>query len=432
MGTAAAYTFKKYFSAGILCRSDCFDIMTIRKPVMTRQSAVSKKRWNAMKNNVTKTQKKKKGQLGQIVMMLVFMLLGGVCGLMIGEYFAVMDTSFFVTLALMILMVYGAMLVQIILHEGGHLVGGLLSGYRFCSFRIFGLILVREKDGLHLRRYSLAGTAGQCLMAPPDLVNGRLPVTLYNLGGPLANFITAAVFFALSLAVSAPFAVLCLRMLALVGVVFGLSNGLPMSVGPVDNDGKNALSLQKDPQALQAFWVQMKIAQYTADGCRMKDMPAEWFTLPPNADLNNPLVAAVAVFAGSRLLDEGNFQQADEAMARLLAGNNGVLELYRCQMRRERAFLELIGQNRPDQLAALYTAADTKMLKSMKNNPTVLRVDYAHALLAEKDAKKAARIKTAFEKAVAHHPYAGEVQSERELLALADAAAERSVAVQQA
>ena len=82
-----------------------------------------------------------------------------------------------------------ALLAQITLHEGGHLVCGLLSGYRFCSFRVGSLMWMKVDGHLRLRRLRLAGTDGQCLMSPPDMVDGRLPVTLYNFGGALANLL---------------------------------------------------------------------------------------------------------------------------------------------------------------------------------------------------------------------------------------------------
>ena len=43
-----------------------------------------------------------------------------------------------------------------------------------------------------------------------------------------------------------------------VGLVFTLLNGIPMKVGGIDNDGRNALSLRKSKTALYAFWLQMK------------------------------------------------------------------------------------------------------------------------------------------------------------------------------
>ena len=45
--------------------------------------------------------------------------------------------------------------LQAILHEGGHLVCGLLSGYRFLSFRVGSFTLLRQNGRLVLRRFYL-------------------------------------------------------------------------------------------------------------------------------------------------------------------------------------------------------------------------------------------------------------------------------------
>ena len=76
-----------------------------------------------------------------------------------------------------------AAVVQIIVHEAGHLAGGLATGYTFCSFRVGSWMLQKEQGRLKLRRLSLAGTGGQCLLAPPELKEGRMPCVWYNLGG---------------------------------------------------------------------------------------------------------------------------------------------------------------------------------------------------------------------------------------------------------
>ena len=47
--------------------------------------------------------------------------------------------------------------LQAILHEGGHLVCGLLSGYRFLSFRVGSFTLLRQNGRLVLRRFYLPG-----------------------------------------------------------------------------------------------------------------------------------------------------------------------------------------------------------------------------------------------------------------------------------
>ena len=53
-----------------------------------------------------------------------------------------------------------ALFGQLILHEGGHLVCGLATGYRFVSFRIGSWMLQREHGKLRVRKFTLAGTGG--------------------------------------------------------------------------------------------------------------------------------------------------------------------------------------------------------------------------------------------------------------------------------
>ena len=64
-----------------------------------------------------------------------------------------------------------AFILQIVLHEGGHLLFGLLSGYRFVSFRIFNWTLIRQEGKFRLKRFGIAGTGGQCLMLPLSLIH---------------------------------------------------------------------------------------------------------------------------------------------------------------------------------------------------------------------------------------------------------------------
>ena len=52
----------------------------------------------------------------------------------------------------------------------------------------------------------------------------------------------------------------------------------------------------------------------------------------------------------------------------------------------------------------------------MKNFPSVLRTEYAYALLCEKDTVKADKVKNQFEKCAKTYPYQNDVQSERELM----------------
>ena len=56
----------------------------------------------------------------------------------------------------------------------------------------------------------------------------------------------------------------------------------------------------------------------------------------------------------------------------------------------------------------------------MKTFPSVLRTEYAYALLGEKDIDKAQKIKDQFEKCAKTYPYPSDIDSERELMEIAE------------
>ena len=317
-----------------------------------------------------------------------------------------------------------ALLAQITLHEGGHLVCGLLSGYRFCSFRVGSLMWMKVDGHLRLRRLRLAGTDGQCLMSPPDMVDGRLPVTLYNFGGALANLLTAVLALALyGPARRVPLLAAFLLFLAVIGGFTAAMNGIPLRLGNIDNDGRNALSLGHDPAALRAFWVQMKVAEAQARGLRLRDMPEDWFSMPGDEALQNAMTAAQGVLVCNRLVDEGRLAEADRAIAHLLAGSRGLPGLYRGLLVCDRVTVELLGEARPEVLKGFLTPGQEKFMGQMKRFPSVLRTRYLHALLAERDPAKAAAIRARFETVAGTYPYPADIASERELMALGDARA---------
>lgn len=319
----------------------------------------------------------------------------------------------------LLILMYVGIFLQIIVHEAGHLIFGLMSGYRFSSYRIMNFMWVKQDGKLHVRRLSIAGTSGQCLMAPPDLKDGKVPYVLYNLGGSLMNIFFSALCVLLMLIVPGFFLDTVFGMCAIIGFAFALINGIPMRMGPVDNDGYNALSLGKDPAALRAFWLQMKISEQTAAGVRLKDMPAEWFEIPEDEAMGNSMIGALGVFAANRMMDEHDFSAADKLMEHLLSLPSGIVPLYRRMMVCDRMYCELIAENRSEVVANMLTKEQKKFMKSMKTFPSVLRTEYALALLSDRDENKAAQVLSRFEKIARTYPYPSDIQSERELMQIA-------------
>ncbi len=372
---------------------------------------------------------KKKMDLRKYIGLLFFLAIGGVCGWFFGYYLGetlpddagVGETL--ISFAVLLLGFYAMLYAQIVIHEAGHLAFGLLTGYHFSLFRIGSLTFLRDADSgnIRVKRMQLAGTGGQCLLVPPEPVDGVIPFALYHLGGVLMNLIASAVFFVLYL-IFRPIPILSLMMLVgvIVGVAYALMNGIPMRLGAIDNDGYNLYAQTKSRAAMEAMRIQLLIAEASAQGIRLRDMPKEWFVTPDGASLENSMVAVIAVFACNRLMDEGNYDEAEAAIRSLCIKKTGMVGIHRSLLICDRLTCLLL---RGDTAAAeqCLTKQQLAFMKAMRNNPTVLRCQYAVARLLKHDETEAQAVMKRFEQCAKTHPFLSDIESEREILAAIDA-----------
>ena len=375
-----------------------------------------------------KSNEAKRKKIGSTLLALLPAILIGVCAGLSGVYLSELFSDnegnlpqffFLLELASLILSCY----LQLIVHEVGHLVFGLLSGYRFSSFRIGSLMLARVEGRLRFARLSIAGTAGQCMMAPPAPdENGRIPSVLFNLGGSLMNLLLSAIllilFFSLPLSLFSVFLFIC----ALVGLFLALNNGIPLHMGMIDNDGRNALSLHKDSFANRAFYVQLKVSEQIASGKRLRDMPDSLFEIPEGADRKNPLIATVDVFRCNRLMDGCRFEEAETAIREILSGKRiGALLLYRCLLTCDLICL-LIGKGAWQEAAGYLDEQQKRFMKSMRTFPSVIRAEYLIARHITKNKKDESDALSRFSRVEKSYPYPQEIAGERELMTLLDRA----------
>lgn len=371
--------------------------------------------------------RKNKCEWGQHLAMLFMMSVGAVCGISITRYLENMSETgksigeiVFSAIGLLT-GVYITLLLQIILHEAGHLLFGRITGYRFSSFRIGSFMWMKDNGAIRFRRLTLAGTGGQCLMVPPEMQNGKIPFILYNMGGSIINFLSSVLFAGIALLTRNNSAAASLFMIpAVTGFAFALVNGIPMRLKAVNNDGFNAISLGRDPEALRSFWIQMKSNELSVKGMRIKDMPEEWFEMPSPEAMKNSMTAVLGVLACNRMMEQMEFEKAERTIRELLQMNTGIIGLHRGLMTADLIYCESVGENRPENLKKLLNKQQKKFTKSMKSFPSVQRTEYAYALLSEKDNVKAQKIKTAFEKTAKKYPHPGYIASERELMAYAE------------
>ena len=362
--------------------------------------------------------KKMKKYAAPSAMLVVYGLLGILCGRIAGDAAIQTGGGFVQMLLLLFAGVYLSMLIHITLHEAGHMVFGLMTGYKFVSFRIGSFVLQRTQEGKYTFGHSpLPGAAGQCLMSPPELKNGKIPFALYNLGGVIMNGLVSLIALAAATACEAPAAAALLKICALVGLILGAMNGIPLRLGAADNDGYNILSMKRSGEAVRSLWVQLKIAEQNAWGVRLKDMPEEWFTMPPRTEMKNSLCAALAVFHCSRLMDELKFGEARTAMKNVFRMKHGMVGLHAASMKIDMVCCALMLGEEKEAAGLMKNNQVRKIMKAMKTNIGVIRTEYAMALLAEGDTDRAEKLLSQFERAAKTWPSAADVEGEREIIA---------------
>lgn len=226
-----------------------------------------------------------------------------------------------------------AFILHIMIHEGGHLVAGLLTGYRFVSYRFLNFTLIRKDGRLQWRNFELAGTGGQCLMAPPDKSWEQIDTRWYNAGGVLANFITALLAILLLWAFDLPnWLSIFLIIMACIGFLMALFNFIPMKMGGVANDGSNIFQLEKSQSAKRCFCIIMEANALNQDGVPFSEMPDRLFELPQPLDMANSMHVGAMFPLVSRMLEQHQWEEAYQLLTEACDYKCFMLVLYQLEI----------------------------------------------------------------------------------------------------
>lgn len=367
-----------------------------------------------------KTEKKSREQY---LLVLCLLLIGGICGIRISRVFDAFEGSsglsvmtFSAVIVLMFFAIYVNMLLLGVIHEAGHLVFGLLTGYRFSSFRIGKLMLLKKKGTFKFCK--VGGGNIYCQMCPPDLVDGRMPFALYNLGGFFMNILTVLIFGALR---AMCWENLYLSLYMELMIIEGIGISVLYGIGIVNSDVRNTICIYRSKMLMMSvFWRKMKIQEKFAEGVRLKDMPEKWFGVPEEWDLKNSVMAMNVLLYENRLMDEHKFDEAGRLSDKLRSEEVVMPQVAKNQIICDRLYCELVGDRDEEIIRSLLTKEQKAFMNRMRNLSTVIRTRYAYALLCKKEAGMAAKEKEKFEKWAKEDPYESDIESERELLEIAD------------
>ncbi len=354
----------------------------------------------------------------KISVILIQLVLGGCMGLLLGYYLIQIDVRMgwsipvFIYIAIFGLISY---ILQIALHEAGHCIFGLFTGYRFVSYRIGSYMWVKENDKIVFRRYRLKGTAGQCLMEPPKSENQ--PYFLYNLGGGLVNLMLALLFFLLTLLIKDHLFYIFASMMIVIGLLSGVSNLIPMDLG-VPNDGYNILCIYREPKSVHSLYQQLILSKEYAEGKRTLDLDESLLELYEGADLTNPLNTCIAANKANRLIILKKYEEAEKLLKEL--ESLSISDIYKNSVTIDLISLLLIMDASQSEIEHYFQGKVKKTAEKNKTDVSSLLMMYGIDLLVNHDDEKALIDLKYYEDAKKNYPYQGLIKDLDEMKHLFD------------
>ncbi|MBP5684288.1 MAG: M50 family metallopeptidase [Bacilli bacterium] len=350
--------------------------------------------------------------LSTLVIQFINLLFYAFIGIYIAKTFYDYD-HFFIIAIIMLIMMYIIYFILVIYHEMGHLICAKISGYQFSSFRVLNFMWVKTNNKIKLKRFSLAGTLGQCLMLPPNVDNP--PFILYNLGGILMNFILLIISLIMFLLVKNPYIDTIFFISLMLNVSMVITNGIPIK-SVLNNDMGNIIEYRKNKTSYKQLINSLYIQDLSINGTRPKDLDKKYYEIPKSinslGDANN-----MTVYCGI-LLDEHKFNEYIET-ANSFINSQYLNTIYRALLINDLKYCYIILDKDIKELESLYNKEINLILNIMNDYPNIVRTNYTYSLLIEKDMEKANKYLNDFNKLEKTYPMIGDYISEKELVNVA-------------
>lgn len=287
---------------------------------------------------------------------------------------------FLFTLTILFFLVFGW--VQIALHELGHLLFGLATGYRFLSYRIFTWVVLKEQGKLHIKRQKVNEALAQCLMVPDERWNDEhYPYQLYLGGGIVFNILFS--FGALFLLHTDLFLPIHVIQFSAIGFYMALSNAIPKRM----NDGSILKKCRQNNGYRKLMYHQLYTVYYLTEGRRLSELPEESFALVPSVALEDTFSLYVMRLDYYRNLELSNFEKAADVIERQWQRKEKIELVDRIMIAAERLFCLSIQQN-PEEAMRLYYHQEIQHVLKIEQ-VTFKRIFAAYYLFIEQDAAKA-------------------------------------------
>ena len=332
-------------------------------------------------------------------------------GLLIGKITFSNNINLLMTYLMLVLSIAAAVVLETAIHEAGHMLFGLLTGFRFLSYRVLSLIVTYRDGKLSFGRYSIPGTLGQCLMGSP-VSREKKPYFLYNAGGLIANLISAVIFYLIAFRSDSVSVAVFFAVSGMYALIMFFSNGIPYKGSGVANDAENIREMHQHPEAIDSFYLMLDINEMLAEGKRTSDIPDEMLDLREATLNSGSLGASNILWLESRLMDQQKFDEAEKMIREIRDKDYPLMDLQRNGLELDQKYIDCLSGTFED-------VTDKKLLKliqaSKSSSLSTIRYLYARALYL-KNEKEANELLGKFASLEKGYPYKGEYQGEKELM----------------
>lgn len=308
-------------------------------------------------------------------------------------------------------------LVAIISHELGHLVCGIISGYKFLSFRLFSFLWVEENGKIVARKSNdMKGVVvGQCMLRPVGNFEDFRYV-IYNLGGGLTNLLLSLILLPLSVWFMDNDVAYGVFLSGFVmNYMFAVANLVPLTSGGIPNDGKNVALAVKSEAAKRALWKMLVVNYEFMKGKRPRDFDGSDFELEDGVDISNYLIAYMRVLESERLHDLGQIDESFEILFKLPVDKmpgyykNGVLA--------ELIYYYSVYNKDEDKAKGIYAQKNVAKYLGRIKQPGIMRALAAYRFFIDGDREEGRRILGEAKRVNDEYPFPGIAAAERDRLA---------------
>lgn len=253
---------------------------------------------------------------GAVLAWLFWIVIGSVAGFEFARLGLARALPFLLAAAAWLL---ACLWLQLLIHEAGHAIAGLLRGMRLIALGLGPLRLERVLEGWRWRwSRGIAGIGGFAMLSPaPGRTPCRRDTAIYAAGGAAANLLAAAAvwYSARDLGDPVRFASM---VFACTGVAFGAINLLPFRSRGWRSDGLTLLQLWRRPREAQAALQTQALVARSLAGVRPRDWEAG--LLPRSEPGFDPmLVRTIDLLRLVHALDAGHDAEAAEVAAAIAA-----------------------------------------------------------------------------------------------------------------